>query len=96
MPQIWLDYLLQYPHYQRAQQDLTLSQCSKAQLQHVSLLCLRVGWLMEAQTDELITQPRKLLVQLAVVRLGAVLLQSVHDGTCSLLAPWHQRLLHSS
>ena len=77
-----------------------VQQQSTAPAKHSSsnacLLCLCVGWLVEAQTDELITEPRKLLVQLAIVGLGTVLLQGVHDGTCSLFAAGDQRLLHSS
>jgi len=47
-----------------------------------------------AEADELIAQTGELVIQLAVVRLGAMLLQSVHDGTGCLLAPHHQTLLH--
>ncbi len=44
---------------------------------------------MVAQPDELIAEAGELIVQLAVVRLGAVLLQGVHDGAGGLLAPQH-------
>ena len=49
---------------------------------------------MVAEADELVTQVWELLIQLAVVGLGAVLLQGVHDSTGGLLAPRHQTLLH--
>ena len=61
-----------------------------------SILGLGVGRLVQAQADELIAEAWKLLIQLAVVCLGTVLLQCVHDGTCSLLTPWDQGLLDSS
>ena len=49
---------------------------------------------MIAEPDELVAQAGELVIQLAVVRLGAVLLQGVHDGAGGLLAPQHQTLLH--
>lgn len=49
---------------------------------------------MVAEADELITKVGELLIQLAVVGLGAVLLQGIHDSTGGLLASQYQTLLH--
>ena len=51
---------------------------------------------MVAKADELITERRKLLIQLAVVGAGAVLLQGAHHCACSLFTAQDQGLLHSS
>lgn len=85
-------------------QSTAVMDCMDTTVQPDIGLCTLLGcllgfcacWLMVAEADELITERRKLLIQLAVVGAGAVLLQGAHYCACSLFTAQDQGFLHSS